>query len=97
MSLFRNAILALAAVVAATGAHAQIAFRAAAQAGQAAGPPNFTPTGDARIIAATKIIGGGEETAVTFDVAGLDVGGDYTYFCSFPGHFVLMFGKFIVE
>ena len=72
-------------------------YQPVAQAGQAAGPPNFTPTGDARIIAATKIIGGGEETAVTFDVAGLDVGGDYTYFCSFPGHFVLMFGKFIVE
>jgi azurin len=72
-------------------------YQAVAQAGQAAGPPNFTPAGDARIIAASKIIGGGEETSVTFSVSGLDVGGDYTYFCSFPGHFVLMFGKFIVE
>ena len=30
-------------------------------------------------------------------VSGLEAGGDYTYFCSFPGHFVLMNGRFIVE
>ncbi len=72
-------------------------YQAVAQAGQAAGPPNFVPADDERIIAATRVIGGGEETSVTFDVSGLEAGGDYTYFCSFPGHFVLMNGKFIVE
>ena len=72
-------------------------YQAVAQAGQAAGAPNYLPAGDERVIAATKIIGGGEETSITFDLAGLEPGGDYTYFCSFPGHFVLMNGKFIIE
>ena len=68
-----------------------------ATAAQAAGPPNYLPEGDARIIGATDMIGGGEETSVTFDLSGLEPGGDYTYFCSFPGHYVLMNGRFIVE
>jgi len=68
-----------------------------AQAGQAAGPPNYVPANDDRVIAATEVIGGGEEVSVTFDLSKLEPGGDYTYFCSFPGHFVLMNGKFIVE
>ena len=68
-----------------------------ASAAQAAGPPNYVPEGDPRIIGATNMIGGGEETSVTFDISGLEPGGDYTYFCSFPGHNVLMNGKFIVE
>ena len=72
-------------------------WQAVAQAGQAAGPPNFVPADDARIIAATDVIGGGEETTITVDISGLEAGGDYTYFCSFPGHFVLMNGKFIIE
>lgn len=72
-------------------------YTAVAQAGQAAGAPNFLPAGDARVIAATSIIGGGEQTSVTFDISGLEPGGDYTFFCSFPGHYVLMNGKFIIE
>jgi len=68
-----------------------------AQAGQAAGPPNYVPEGDDRVIASTDVIGGGEETSVTFDLSQLEPGGDYTFFCSFPGHFALMNGKFIVE
>lgn len=71
-------------------------WQAVAQAGQAAGPP-YVPAGDDRVLAATDLIGGGEETSVTFDISGLEAGGDYTYFCSFPGHFVLMNGKFIIE
>ncbi len=72
-------------------------YEAVAQAGQAAGPPNYVPAGDARIIAATNLIGGGEETTITFDISGLTAGGDYTFFCTFPGHWVLMNGKFIIE
>jgi azurin len=72
-------------------------FNAVAQAGAAAGAPNYVPQGDARVLAASAIIGGGEETSVTFDISGLTAGGDYTYFCSFPGHYVLMNGKFIIE
>jgi azurin len=72
-------------------------YMALAQAGQATGPPSYLPTDDARIIAATDIIGGGQETKITFATSALEPGGDYTYFCSFPGHFVLMYGKLIVE
>jgi len=72
-------------------------FMPVAQAGQAAGPPNYVPADDDRVIAATAVIGGGEEVSVSFDLSALEPGGDYTFFCSFPGHFVLMNGKFIVE
>ena len=40
----------------------------------------------------TKVIGGGESDSVTFDVSKLAAGQDYTYFCSFPGHFAMMKG-----
>ena len=46
---------------------------------------------------ATSIIGGGEETTISFDPSMLEPGGDYTYFCSFPAHFALMFGKLVVN
>ncbi len=72
-------------------------YQAVAAAGQAAGPPNYVPAGDARVLAATGVVGGGQETSVKFDLSKLTAGGDYTYFCSFPGHFVLMNGKLIVE
>ena len=72
-------------------------YQAVAQAGQSAGPPDYVPAGDDRVIATTGVIGGGEEASVTFDLSALEAGGDYTYFCSFPGHFVLMNGKFIIE
>ena len=72
-------------------------FNAVAQAGATAGAPNYLPAGDSRVLAATDIIGGGAETSVTFDISGLTAGGDYTYFCSFPGHYVLMNGKLIIE
>lgn len=72
-------------------------WQAVAQAGQASGPPHYVPEGDERVITTTDVIGGGEQTSITFDISGLEPGGDYTYFCSFPGHFVLMNGKFIIE
>jgi azurin len=72
-------------------------YQAIAQAGQGVGPPNYLPAGDARVLASTPIIGGGQEVSVKFDLSKLKPGGDYTYFCSFPGHFVLMNGKFVIE
>lgn len=66
---------------------------AVANAGMAAGlAANYLPASDARVIAATKIIGGGETATVTFPVSKLTKGGDYTFFCSFPGHYVIMKG-----
>ncbi len=58
---------------------------------------NYLPADDARIIAATKIIGGGESTSITFSIDKLDAGGDYTFFCSFPGHWAVMRGKFNIS
>ena len=68
-----------------------------ASVGSQAGPPNYLPADDSRVIATTGMVGGGEETSVTFSLAELEPGGEFTYFCSFPGHFPLMNGRFIIE
>ena len=47
---------------------------------------------DARVIAHTKIVGGGQTTSVTFPTSALTKGGAYTFFCSFPGHASIMKG-----
>ena len=68
---------------------------ALANAGIAAGfDKGYLPAGDKRIIAATKIVGGGEATTITFTTANLVAGGDYSFFCSYPGHTSLMKGRF---
>jgi azurin len=56
---------------------------------------DYLPAGDQRVIAHTKIIGGGESTSVKFKTSQLTKGGDYTFFCSFPGHSALMKGRLI--
>lgn len=48
--------------------------------------------GDTRVIAHTKVIGGGQSTSVTFPTSALKKGESYTYFCSFPGHSAIMKG-----
>ena len=53
---------------------------------------DYLPTGDARVIAHTKIIGGGQSTTVRFSTKSLQKGAAYSFFCSFPGHFGLMRG-----
>jgi len=52
----------------------------------------YVKPGDARVIAHTQVIGGGESTTVRFSTRGLQQGGAYAFFCSFPGHFALMRG-----
>ena len=70
-------------------------FQSVAQAGMSAGiPGNYVPADDDRVLAATDLIGGGESTSITFSTADLDPAGDYTFFCSFPGHWAVMQGKF---
>jgi azurin len=70
-------------------------FQSVAKAGVGAGlPGNYLPADDPRIIASTKIIGGGESASVTFSLEGMDAAGDYTFFCSFPGHWGIMKGPF---
>lgn len=46
------------------------------------------------IVAHTKMIGGGEEVTIEFDAP---EAGEYDFLCSFPAHFALMKGKFIVK
>lgn len=53
---------------------------------------NYLKPGDTRVIAATKVIGGGETTSVTFKPSVLKQGTDYVFFCSFPGHSTVMHG-----
>ncbi len=72
-------------------------WQALAQAGQSAGAPDYLPKDDERVIAATPVIGGGEEVSITFDISSLDPNGEYMFFCTFPGHYSLMNGPFIIE
>ena len=67
-------------------------------AGMTAGlAKNHVPTGDKRVIAFAPVLGGGQSATISFPTAGLVKGGDYTFFCSFPGHIGLMRGKFLVQ
>ena len=68
---------------------------AVADAGMGAGlANNYFAAGDKRVLAYTKVIGGGESTSVTFHTSMLKQGGDYRYLCTFPGHYSLMHGSF---
>ncbi len=46
------------------------------------------------VITHTKLIGGGESTTIEFTAPAK---GTYDFICSFPGHYAMMKGKFIVE
>lgn len=65
----------------------------AQEAATAAGN-DYIPNGSDAVIVHTKMIGGGEETTLEFTAP---EAGTYEYICSFPGHYVQMRGKFIVE
>lgn len=68
---------------------------AVAQAAIVAGlANNYLAPADKRVLAHTRVIGGGESTSVTFSASILRKGGDYSYLCTFPGHSALMHGKF---
>lgn len=72
-----------------TDKDAQAVQTAAMQAGPG---KDYLPAGDKRIVAHTKLVGGGESDSVTFKVADLKKGESYKYFCTFPGHSALMSG-----
>jgi azurin len=68
-------------------------FDAVANAGMGAGIANeYVAPGDKRVLAHTKVIGGGQTTSITFPTSILKAGGDYHYLCTFPGHNTLMRG-----
>jgi azurin len=58
---------------------------------------NYVKPNDARVIAHTKVVGGGESTSVTFSTSALKKGQTYKYLCTFPGHNALMNGDFIIQ
>ena len=65
-----------------------------ANAGMSAGLANsYLTPGDAHVIAATKIVGGGGAHG-QFPNVQTTKGGDYTFMCTFPGHYVIMKGVF---
>jgi azurin len=71
---------------------------AVAQAGMGAGLVNdYVAAADKRVLAHSKIIGGGDSTSVTFASATLKPGGSYSYLCTFPGHNALMHGTFTLN
>lgn len=57
---------------------------------------DYVAAGDKRVLAHTKLLGGGEADAVTFSTAAIKAGESYAYFCSFPGHAALMKGTLTV-
>ena len=68
-------------------------LEAVANGGMGAGLANdYVAAGDKRVLAHTKVIGGGQTTSVTFPTSILKAGGDYRYLCTFPGHHALMRG-----
>lgn len=60
--------------------------------GVGAADTDYVKPDDARVVAHTKLIGGGEEASLTLDPAKL-AGGEYKFACTFPGHGALMNGK----
>lgn len=69
---------------------------AVANAGMGAGlANNYQKPGDSRIVAATKVVGGGESATVRFATSQLEAGASYSYFCSAPGHYNIMKGRFV--
>ncbi|WP_037585972.1 azurin [Stenoxybacter acetivorans] len=52
----------------------------------------YLNTTDPRVVAYSPMIGGGEETSVTFDTSKI-ANGSYAFFCTFPGHSGTMKGE----
>lgn len=70
-------------------------LNAVANAGMAAGlQNNYVAPGDKRVIAATRVVGGGESATVTFATSVLRKGESYMYLCTYPGHNSSMRGTF---
>ena len=71
---------------------------AVATAGMKAGREHdYRPPGDARVIAATPVIGGGQSATIRFPTSALQAGEAYAFFCSTPGHNVIMRGQLVLD
>ena len=59
---------------------------------------DYIKAGDTRVIAHSKVVGGGETTSVSVPVAKLTAAGaPLSFFCSFPGHSALMKGTLTLK
>lgn len=63
-------------------------------AGMSAGLANdYVPKNDPRVLGYSKVIGGGDSTTFTLDMAKFNKDEKYQFFCSFPGHASIMKGN----
>lgn len=58
---------------------------------------DYIKAGDTRVVAHSKVVGGGETTSVQIPVAKLKGAGPYAFFCSFPGHSTMMKGTLTLK
>ncbi|MGA9588633.1 MAG: azurin [Salegentibacter sp.] len=65
-----------------------------AQTAVSAKDNDYIPQDSDKVITHTELLGGGESTTIEFEAPEK---GTYDFICSFPGHYVQMHGKFIVE
>jgi azurin len=66
---------------------------AVASSGLTAGAGNsYVDAKDKKVLAHTKLVGGGEKDTITFPTAILKKGGAYSYECTMPGHNSVMHG-----
>ncbi len=55
---------------------------------------DYIPVGTSDVLAHTKMIGGGQTVTIEFDAPEVGI---YQFLCSFPAHYAMMKGEFIVE
>lgn len=61
----------------------------------AAKAPDYLPADRSAVLVHTKMLGGGESDLI--EVTAPAKPGSYPFLCTFPGHFAMMRGKFIVK
>ena len=65
--------------------------------GMKAGPAaDYVKAGDERVLAKTKLLGGGESDSLTLDVAAIKAA-PYSFVCTFPGHTGSMRGTIVIK
>ena len=65
--------------------------------GMKAGPAaDYVKAGDERVLAKTKLLGGGESDSLTLDVAAIKAA-PYSFVCTFPGHTASMRGTIVIK
>jgi azurin len=57
---------------------------------------DYVKAGDTRVVAHTKVVGGGQTATLSFDPTKIKADGPYEFFCSFPGHVSMMHGTISV-